>query len=214
MILSKPKSDDGLIAPWNPPSFLETESVDVGIGQLKMPTAGELEKIRQHVEKEAAEKGYLEGLDKGLKAGAKEVAEKEEKLDFLLQSMLSPLSDLDEQVENELVMLAIQIAKQLIRRELKVDSGQVVAVVKEAIAVLPSSSQNIQLRLHPDDAQLVKSALSLDQAGSERWQVVEDPIISRGGCRVITDSSRIDATIENRLSAIVAKAFGDQRGNE
>ncbi|MGB1702877.1 MAG: FliH/SctL family protein, partial [Cycloclasticus sp.] len=77
--------------------------------------------------------------------------------------------------------------KQLIRRELKAGAGQVVGVVQEALTALPSSSQNIKLFLHPEDAELVKSALSLEDEA--RWEVVEDPVVTRGGCRVETDVS-------------------------
>ena len=78
---------------------------------------------------------------------------------------------------------------------------------------MPSSSQNIKLHLHPEDASLVKSALSLDETEFDGWKVVDDPVMTRGGCRVQTDSSQIDATVENRLSTIIAKALGDERGN-
>ncbi len=126
-----------------------------------------------------------------------------------MQSLVNPYEEFDERVENEITSLAIQMSKQLIRRELKADAGQVVGVVKEALTALPSSSQNIKLFLHPEDAELVKSALSLEDEA--RWEVVEDPVITRGGCRVETDVSTIDATIENRLLAIIAQALGDER---
>ena len=63
----------------------------------------------------------------------------------------------------------------------------------------------------PDDASLVTSALSLGDADENRWQVVSDPVITRGGCRVVSDASVIDATIENRLAVIIAQALGDER---
>ena len=208
MILSK-SSEKEDITSWNFPSFTGATSVDVEIGNVKAPTAGELEKLQQQTVQEASKRGYEEGFAKGLKASESQVAQQVASLKSVVQSLASPFEEFDERVENEIVALAIQISKQLIRRELKVDSGQVVGVVKEALKALPSSSQNIQLFLHPDDADLVKSAFSLDD--ETRWKVVEDPVITRGGCRVSTDASTIDATIENRLLAIIAQALGDER---
>lgn len=158
---------------------------------------------------EASKKGYEEGLAKGLRAAEAQISQQVKSLESVIQSLVSPYEEFDERVENEIASLAIQISKQLIRRELKADAGQVVGVVKEALSALPSSSQNIQLFLHPDDAALIKSALSIDDEA--RWKIVEDPVITRGGCRVATDASTIDATIENRLLAIIAKALGDER---
>ena len=35
--------------------------------------------------------------------------------------------------------------------------------------------------------------------------------LSRGGCRVSTDTSRIDATVENRVNAVIAEVLGGER---
>ena len=128
----------------------------------------------------------------------------------LLEALNEPFKALDEEVEKELITLVIGIATQLIRREIKMDPGQVVAAVREAIKVLPLSSQKISLHLHPEDVELVRSVLSLDEM-SPSWAVVEDPLITRGGCQVDTDLSHIDATVENRLAAVIAGLFGGER---
>ena len=209
MSLSKPPTEKDDISSWSFPSFGEAKVVDVDIGHIKAPTANDLEKLQQHAIQEGSKRGYEEGLAKGLKAGESKITQQVKSLETIVQALAGPFEEFDERVENEIASLAIQISKQLIRRELKADSGQVVGVVKEAIAALPSSTQNIQLFLHPDDAELVKSVLSLDD--DARWKLVEDPGITRGGCRVTTDVSTIDATIENRLLAIIAQALGDER---
>ncbi|MDX2424861.1 MAG: flagellar assembly protein FliH [Cycloclasticus sp.] len=209
--MSKSPSKIEDVTSWEFPSFAGSTSVDVDLGKVKVPTAGDLEKLQQQVTQEAAKKGYEEGFAKGLKASEAQIKQKVTQLESVLQAMQDPFDEFDERVENEIAALAIQIARQLIRREIKFDSGQVIAVVKEALAALPSSSQNIQLFLHPEDARLVVSALSLGQADDTRWKVIEDPVLSRGGCRVVTDVSTIDATIENRLSVIIAQALGDER---
>lgn len=209
MTLSKSPKKKGEISSWNLPSFVEATSVDVEIGNIKAPTANDLEKLQEQTVNEASKRGYEEGFTKGLKTAEAQINQKLKSLDSIIQSLASPYEEFDERVENEIASLAIQISKQLIRRELKADAGQVVGVVKEALTALPSSSQNIKLFLHPEDAELVKSTLSLDDEA--RWEVVEDPVITRGGCRVSTDVSTIDATIENRLLAIIAQALGDER---
>jgi Flagellar biosynthesis/type III secretory pathway protein len=209
MTLSKSPIKKGDVSSWNFPSFAESTSIDIEIGNVKVPTAGDLEKLQEQALQEASKRGYEDGFSKGIKAAEAQIAQKVKSLQSIMQSLVNPYEEFDERVENEITSLAIQMSKQLIRRELKADAGQVVGVVKEALTALPSSSQNIKLFLHPEDAELVKSALSLEDEA--RWEVVEDPVITRGGCRVETDVSTIDATIENRLLAIIAQALGDER---
>lgn len=158
--------------------------------------------------------GFQQGFDEGSKKGYEEnfhlLQKRATELVSLLESLSEPFKSLDEEVEKELVKLAIAIATQIIRREIKLDPGQVVAAVKEAINVLPLASQKVSFNLHPEDAELVRSALALDEM-SPVWGIVEDPLITRGGCKVNTEVSHVDATIENRLAAVVATVLGGER---
>ena len=46
------------------------------------------------------------------------------------------------------------------------------------------------------------------------WTIVEDPAMSRGGCVVRTETSRIDARLESRINTLIANALGDERAPE
>ena len=79
--------------------------------------------------------------------------------------------------------------------------------------VIPLASQKVTLSLHPEDAELVRSVFVLDEI-SPPWIIHEDPLITRGGCKVDTDISRVDATVEKRLAAVIAQVLGDERSRE
>ena len=57
------------------------------------------------------------------------------------------------------------------------------------------------------------ASLSIDTDGIS-WRVEADPLISRGGCIVETETSRIDATVESRIAAIASKMFGGERESD
>ncbi len=158
--------------------------------------------------------GFQQGMDEGFKKGYDDNVQllRKQAAEFvsLLESLSEPFKKLDDRVERELVNLSIGIASQLVRREIKVDPGQIVAVVKEAVNALPLATQKITLKLHPEDAELVRSAMQLDDM-SAQWLIDEDPLITRGGCKVETGVSHVDATVENRLAAIVATILGGER---
>lgn len=162
---------------------------------------------------EGANKGYEEGLKKGYDENVQLLRTQAAELANILETLSKPLEALDDEVEKELVDLAIAIARQLIRREIKLDPGQVVATVREALNIIPLASQKVTLSLHPDDAELVRSVFVLDEI-SPAWIINEDPLITRGGCKVDTDISHVDATVEKRLAAVIAQVLGDERGKE
>lgn len=220
------------LSPWNLPDISEhgsfdhgakkPESVDVEEGSTPVLTVDEIEAMQRQAYDEAFAQGKNDGFQQGFDQGFQEgttkgyqenvglLHKKAAEFDTLMESLSEPFKTLDDEVEKELVKLALGIATQIIRREIKLDPGQVVAAVREAIQVLPLSSQKIKLYLHPEDAELVRSALSLDEM-TTAWGVIEDPLITRGGCKVDTDVSHVDATVENRLAALVATIFGGER---
>jgi flagellar assembly protein FliH len=131
-------------------------------------------------------------------------------LDSVLSLLSRPLEELDAQVEQQLTLLAVTVAKQVLRRELKTDPEQIIAVIRESVARLPVASRDIRVQLHPEDAAVVRENLS-SPASDRAWTIVEDPSLSRGGCLVRTDTSQIDARLDSRLNAIVSAALGDER---
>ncbi len=194
---------------WELPIITRRGSGDGDYSPNSVLTADEIETIQQQAYDEAFQQGRQEGLD----AGQKEIKNRLKQFEKLIGSLDKPFENLDASVEEELVALAMLVARQLVRRELKIDPGQVIAVVREAMAILPVSSQKVSLHLHPDDAELVRAAFALEDAELS-WKVTEDPLLTRGGCEIVTETSRIDATIEKRLAAVISTAFGGERGED
>lgn len=169
------------------------------------------------IEREAWQQGHAEGREAGLaavreeaRATAAELEQRVQQLQSILDFMTRPLMDLDQQVQRQLVQLAGAIARHLVRRELKTQPDEIVAVVRETVALLPVGARQVRVFLHPQDAELVRSRLAAG-SGERAWSLVEDPMLARGGCRVSSDSSSIDATLEQRLGAAIATVLGDER---
>jgi flagellar assembly protein FliH len=183
----------------------ELPLVEGVLGNPGVMTAKQVEAIQ----KQAYDEAYTQGQSDGLK----HMQQQAQRFEQLMQALLTPFADLDQQVEQELVKLAVVVARQLVRREIKTDPAAVVAVVREAMGQLPVSAQQINLHLHPEDALLVRTALSLNEE-DRRWRIVEDPVLARGDCRILTETSRIDATVEARLTAIIATMLGGERHDD
>lgn len=187
------------------PQRWEVPAIDGSDGKGYL-TAGRLEELQKDAYDEAWQKGHADGLA----AGQEAIEQRAARYDELLRALSHPFDQLDESVEKQLVELSVALVKQLFRREIKLNPSHIIGVVREAVRALPIASRNVHVHLHPDDATLVRDSLR-PADGEPAWCIVEDPLASRGGCRITTDNSQIDATAESRLNAVISRCLGDER---
>lgn len=214
--MSKPRvipgADAGNAETWRIPDVAET-TIDAS-GHLRntgsLLTAERLAIIEEEAHKDGYQHGKREGLEKGLAEGRAMINERLAALDVVIQALQHPLQNLDDVVENDLVELVFSIARQLIRREINTQPDQIIAVIRDALGVLPTGARDIKVFLHPEDAKLSRELMSLSEQ-EQVWQIIEDPTLTRGGCRVQTEQSRVDATVESRLNEVIASVLGDER---
>jgi flagellar assembly protein FliH len=178
-------------------------------------TVGELE----DVERRAYDEAFAKGREAGLAAARGEMQPQIDKLknqvarlDAVLGTLSRPLQEMDAQVEDQLVHLALTVARQLVRRELRIDPAQVIAIIRETVALLPATTRDVRVHLHPEDAAIVREKLATPTA-DRAWSIVEDPVMTRGGCRVTTDTAQIDARLETRINSLITELLGEQRSN-
>jgi flagellar assembly protein FliH len=185
---------------WSAPDMTAPSS-----GQ-RLPTVGGLVDLQAEAYKEAFEQGLAEGRE----AGRAEVSAQVEKLAAMFYDLAKPFEELDAEVERELLTLAMALARQIVRRELKADPSQIIGIIREAIGALPVAARDVRVHLHPEDAAVVRQNLAPTE--SERaWQIIEDPVMARGGCQITTATSRVDARLETRLGAILSELMGTER---
>lgn len=203
------KQGENEYSAWAIPAVQDTHVVNRSVGE----SGSVSENLRARLGQQKQDEGYEKGYQNGMAEAAKVVNQQRQTvmhLEQLLCTLNEPFDELDQQVEQELVALAVAIAQQIIRREIKIDPGQIMAVIREALEVLPSASRNIKIALHPEDAALVNQLTTVANE-NQQWSLLEDPTLMRGGCKVTTDTSRIDASIESRLAAIFAQIMGGER---
>lgn len=201
---------------WQEPQVQGRIASEKGDG-ARPPTVNEMQSLHKDAYDEGFNMGRKEGREQGHKEGSAQAKTESQqlfkKIEALINSLANPVSQLDDELESSIAELTLAIARQLVRREIKTDPGEIVAVVREAVRALPISARNPTIYLHPEDMQLVRNALSLGD-DDKSYRLEEDLLLTRGDCRVETESSYIDASIEARLSAIAANMLGDERQHD
>lgn len=163
---------------------------------LRLPTAEEIE--RMHIE--AAQLGHKAGFENGYEEGTARVRMEALQLNTLFEHLERAVSEFDQQVGESLVSLAMEIAHQVVRRELKTQPHVLLDVVREGLAQLPH--QHVSIHVHPDDAQLLRTHLA-DQVHHAAHRIREDASLSRGGCRLDVGGTQVDATVETRWKRVI-----------
>ncbi|MCB2250761.1 flagellar assembly protein FliH [Pseudomonas chlororaphis] len=189
-----------------PVEELPVEIEEVPLAEVRPLTLEELESIRQ----DAYNEGFATGEKEGFHSTTLKVRQEAEvalnarlaPLEILMRNLFEPIAEQDTQIEKALVNLVRHMTRQVIQRELSMDSSQIEQVMREALKLLPLGVGDVRLYINPQDFAQVKS---LRERHEESWRIVEDEALLPGGCRVETEHSRIDATMETRIAKIMDK---------
>ncbi len=194
--LAVPKEQQTAYERWEMSSFAEGNQSVGGGKPKKKEGAANAESVSQifdGVRKEAYAKGMQEGFAVGM-AKAREAAY-EDKQSFLklMAAFSQALEKSDEQIADDVLSLALDIAKSMLKVKLNVDPSMVLPVVMDAIHYLPYVQKPARILVHHEDAQILREYLA-EEISSQHWQIQEDNNVERGGCLVETGANQIDAT--------------------
>lgn len=148
--------------------------------------------------------GQAEGLQRGIEDGRAMALDGFEQLgkpiDAMLKSLKKLKTDLRAAQRNEVVELVGKIARQVIRAELALQPVQLLALVEEALAVMPPSREQVEVFLNPEE---LRRVLELDPKRAKKWTLLPDPALEPGECRVRSGDHEVDAGCQGRLAAVM-----------
>ncbi|NUQ50761.1 MAG: hypothetical protein HUU27_12710, partial [Phycisphaerae bacterium] len=135
----------------------------------------------------AADKGVVDGgLDHQVAAEGSDQR--------VLNELRGRFAELESGAADAVLDLAIEIARQVVRREIEIQRDAVLPVVREAVSAIIDEQTHPRVHLHPDDLWLIQADLDTDGL-YQGCRFVPDASIARGGCRVETAQSEVDATL-------------------
>jgi len=223
-LLEKKEAAERELAEWKEKSLGEARSAyDAGFerGRADGEPAG-----RAQGREEGFRTGFEEGYAEGRQAGFSEAQEAERarmaaetapavaSLASILGELEARRRSLEAEARRDLVPLAIEIAKKIVKREVRECPEIALHNVRKAID-LAFRRSSLVVEVHPEDARSIERYipdLKRSFAGLTEVAVRPSEDVSRGGCRVVSGSGAVDLRIEAQLEVIEQALFGDLRG--
>lgn len=146
--------------------------------------------------------GVAEGRAEGMQAGRRDALARFGELagpvDAVLEGLQQLQHDYQAALRKEVVDLVAKVARQVIRCELALQPTQLLALVDETLAAMPPTSDKIEVYLNPEERDRI---CELDPEHAVRWNLIADPRLELGECRVRAGGREADAGCRQRLAA-------------
>ncbi|WP_462390301.1 FliH/SctL family protein [Acidovorax sp. Q11] len=175
----------------------------------------ELQAQQALLQQQACDDAYAEGFAQGQAQTALEwqrrmddyIAQQgqdaAQRLQAVLQTLDASLIDMQQQMAQQLLELACDIARQVVRHELSVNPNALQPVVREAVGMLVSEGRPATVRLNPIDMEAMAQPLreELDGPGVQ-WMA--DAAVPAGGCLVESAGTVVDGSLDKRWQRAIA----------
>lgn len=124
-------------------------------------------------------------------------------LERVVQAADAGLAALQQQMAQEVLALACDIARQVVRQELSSGPQALLPVVREALGMLVSEGRHATVRLHPADWQFLEQPLTAEYTGA-KVQWVPDAAVAEGDCVVESAGMVVDGSLDRRWRRAIA----------
>jgi flagellar assembly protein FliH len=159
-----------------------------------------LERQVETASKEALQQGIQQGEAEGRKKALAQLDAELQRLAHAVADMAGLRHNIRREAEEELVHLALAIARRILHRELSVDPDALIGLVKAALGKI-ELRDTYRVRTHPEHAATVTRCLT--QIGApQKIEVVADPSLEKGSVIFETGRGSLDASVDTQLVEI------------
>ena len=121
----------------------------------------------------------------------------------LAQAMEDSLAGMQQAMAREVLQLACDIARQVVRQEVGANPQAMLPVVREALAMLAGEGRAAAVRLNPADWAALQQPLS-EEFGAGGIQWLADAAVEPGDCLVESAGMVVDGTLDKRWRRAIA----------
>ena len=156
------------------------------------------------LEQTGRQAGFELGYAEGLQTAAGDLAQALELVQAAAREGKAIRDQIIESAEGELIELVIEALERVIAVRVEQDRELVLETVRRGLDRV-GAQRVVRVRVHPDDASVVRAWL--DERGGEgaRWELRPDGGVTIGGCVIDTEAGEVDARLDVQLAQIAAQ---------
>jgi flagellar assembly protein FliH len=179
--------------------------IDSGRGPAGRPpdlaeTTARLERQAEQRAREAHAAGFREGEEAGRKRAAAEVQPVIERLARSIHEIAGLRGEMRREAEADVLRLALEIARRVLRREMAVDPDALRGLVLAALEKL-QGQEIFRVKVHPSQAALVGELLRKSGSG-QPVEVIADASREPGAVIFESERGNLDASVDTQLREI------------
>ncbi|MFS4549223.1 FliH/SctL family protein [Comamonas resistens] len=144
---------------------------------------------------------WQQRLDDHISGAGRESAQR---VDQVLQGLDENFKQMQAGMAQELLNLACDIARQVVRQELRSQPQALLPVIREALDMLVDENRPVTVRLNPSDYEVLDQPLRAAHGTHSRIQWVGDASIAVGDVKVESGGAEIDGGLDKRWRRAVA----------
>ncbi|MET1116802.1 MAG: FliH/SctL family protein [Comamonas sp.] len=178
--------------------------------------AAQLEQLLQQAREQAHAEGRAAGLAQGRAEATNEWQQRmdgytsgagretAQRMQALVEKCEDSLQALEQNMASEVLQLACDIARQVVRQELACKPEALLPVVREALDMLVTEGRAVTVRLNPVDWEVLDAPLRAEHGGTGKLQWLADASVPAGDVRVDSGGAVIEAGLDSRWRRAVA----------
>ena len=167
--------------------------------------AQEMMAAKDHGYQDGYQDGYQEGLSLGRQEGENQALAEGRSQQHVIATRLTGLFDSYQQhlelarehIAEQLLQLSFDMAQAIVKTSLTLHPELILPLIEQALFDLPSLELPASIHVHPDDADLVETAMG-PRLSTQGCRLIRDADIAQGGCTVNTASQMLNLELPTR----------------
>ena len=205
-----PREEVQSFAAWNPDAFhgaVNTQRAPISapapanaqpeVAEPAPPPEPDLQELLHAARQTGYQDGYRDGMAALEAFKQAHATQTTGQVMAVIDSFQASLGQLEQHLASRVAGIAMELARQVVRDELRAQPQHVVTVAKEALGHMLMSARHIVLHVHPDDHALVMAGAG-ESLTARHARVAVDALLDRGSCVVTSDIGEVDASVATR----------------